>query len=238
MQKITLPAALAAAFLAASVPAAAHEMWLGVQSGRVELLYGHPGDLSLPDKGRLYDLTAIGGGKTTPLRDQAAVTEGRLSAPLPKEAAVIGARLDNGFWVKTAQGYRNTHRLNIPDNLSSMRSEKFAKLLLSGEGATKPLGHRFELVPLADPFRLKPGEPLKVRVEYDGKPQPGAKVEVGDGKTEPETPRVVAADDRGVASVELLPGGTVLLAEYKGPGRLPELGAEDVAAASLTILRP
>lgn len=238
MRKITLPVALAAAVLAGSVPAAAHEMWLAAQSGRVELLYGHPGDLSQPDKGRLYELNALSGGKTAPLRDQAAVANGRLSAPLPKEASVVGARLDNGFWVKTAQGYRNTHRVNIPDNLSSVRSEKFAKLLLSDDGATKPLGHRFELVPQADPFRLKPGEPLKVRVEYEGKPQAGAKVEVSDGKTEPETPRVVAADDRGIVSVELLPGTTVLLAEYKGPGRYPELAAEDVAVASLTIQRP
>lgn len=236
MQNITLPAVLAASLLAASVPAAAHEMWLGVQSGRIELRYGHPGDLSLPDKGRLYELNALAAGRTTALRDQAAVNEGRLSVPLPKETSVVGARLDNGFWVKTAQGYRNTHRLNIPENLGSVRSEKFAKLLLSGDGATRPLGHRFELVPLADPFRLKPGEPLPVRVEYDGKPQPGAKVEMGDGRTEPETPRL-AADDRGIVSIVLPPGEAVLMAEYKGPGRHPDLAAEDVATASLTILR-
>jgi uncharacterized GH25 family protein len=63
---------------------------------------------------------------------------------------------------------------------------KYAKTLLrvgSGKGATKfyqkPLGHRLELVAEADPFSLKPGEALPVRLLFDGKPLAGARVVIG-----------------------------------------------------------
>ncbi|MBA3439949.1 MAG: DUF4198 domain-containing protein, partial [Pyrinomonadaceae bacterium] len=38
------------------------------------------------------------------------------------------------------------------------------------------VGHRLELVPQANPYELKVGDPLKVRVYFDGKPLSGAKI--------------------------------------------------------------
>lgn len=38
------------------------------------------------------------------------------------------------------------------------------------------VGHRLELVPQANPYELKVGEPLKMRVYFEGKPLSGAKV--------------------------------------------------------------
>lgn len=228
-----------AILLAGIAPASAHEMWLGVEAGRVEVRYGHPGDLSLPEKARLYELSATGGsGKAAVPRDRFEVAGGRLSVPLPAGASMVAARYDNGFWVKTADGYRNTSRHNLPDNLSSVWSEKYAKLLLDGAGSTRPAGHRLELVPLTDPYGLKPGEKLRLRVDYAGKPLAGAKVEIGDGKTEADPPLTVTADSRGIVAVDLLPGETVLLVEHQGPGSFPNLADKDQMAAALTIIRP
>lgn len=247
MRKICLPRSnvrihavlWTAALLAGTAPASAHEMWLGVEAGRVEVRYGHPGDLSLPEKARLYDLSMSGGTtKTAVPRDRFAVADGRLSVPLPAGTSMVAARYDNGFWVKTADGYRNTNRGNIPDNLGSVWAEKYAKLLLSGEGSTRPAGHRLELVPLADPYGLKPGEKLRLRVDYAGKPLPGATVEIGDGKTEADPPPKVTADGRGIVAVDLLPGETVLIVEHKGPGSHPKLADKDQMGAALTIIRP
>jgi hypothetical protein len=44
------------------------------------------------------------------------------------------------------------------------------------ENLAKPLGQRFEIVPLQDPTGLKQGERLPVKVFFEGKPVPGAKI--------------------------------------------------------------
>ncbi len=63
---------------------------------------------------------------------------------------------------------------------------KYAKVLLrvgGGGGAaalfSKPLGHRLEIVPEADPRALKPGDALPVRLLFDGRPLAGARLVVG-----------------------------------------------------------
>ncbi len=64
------------------------------------------------------------------------------------------------------------HRL--PMLSKNVRYEKFAKLLLPVDGGNKGhdriLGQRLELVPLNDPFAIKPGDELSFRVLLDGKP--------------------------------------------------------------------
>ncbi len=64
------------------------------------------------------------------------------------------------------------HRL--PMLYKNVRYEKFAKLLLPVDDASKGydriLGQRLELVPLSDPFAVKPGDELAFRVLLDGKP--------------------------------------------------------------------
>lgn len=63
---------------------------------------------------------------------------------------------------------------------------KYAKTLLrvgGGKGAAalyaKPLGHRLEIVPEADPYALNPGDALPVRLLFDGRPLAGARLVVG-----------------------------------------------------------
>ncbi|MBI3446964.1 MAG: DUF4198 domain-containing protein [Magnetospirillum sp.] len=227
--------AMAAVLAAAIHPAQAHDIWLTAGPGRVEVHYGHPADASLPDKARLFELTAIpAGGKAVSLLDQIGTGDGMLTAAAPK-AAVVAARYDNGFWAQTTQGFRNTNRRNLPDALKSMWSQKFAKLLLPGDGVTQVVGHRLEIVPLADPFRLKPGEKLKVRVDYAGKPLAGAEVEIGNGKTKEDKPRKIAVDANGSADVVLAAGQTVLTVVHRVPGSVPDLAAEDMLAATLAF---
>jgi uncharacterized GH25 family protein len=63
---------------------------------------------------------------------------------------------------------------------------KYAKTLLrvgGGKGTVdlyrRPLGHRLEIVPDADPYALRPGEALPVRLLFDGKPLADARLVVG-----------------------------------------------------------
>lgn len=63
---------------------------------------------------------------------------------------------------------------------------KYAKTLLrvgNGSGAAalyrRPLGHRLEIIPEADPFSLKRGEAFPVRLLFEGRPLAGARIVVG-----------------------------------------------------------
>ncbi len=62
------------------------------------------------------------------------------------------------------------------------RYSRYGKTLIrAGDGAeaahvTRPVGLTIELVPLADPTRLKPGDRCRVRLLFEGKPVAGAQV--------------------------------------------------------------
>ncbi len=61
---------------------------------------------------------------------------------------------------------------------------KYAKALLrvgasDDDGWKRVLGHRLEIVPEKNPFRLKAGDPLPVRLLYNGKPLPGVQIAWG-----------------------------------------------------------
>lgn len=55
---------------------------------------------------------------------------------------------------------------------------RYAKLLAGslGAAATHPLGHALEIVPEMDPRQLRSGDPLPVKVLFQGKPLPDAQV--------------------------------------------------------------
>lgn len=214
-------------------PATAHDIWLNGADGAVQVHYGHPGDLTLPDKARLFELNVHAAPGTATLLDDLAVAKHApiLVAPLPAPAHLVAGRFDNGFWTQTPHGMKNTNRRVAPGP-RSIWSMKFAKLLLPGGSAaayTQPLGHRLELVPLDNPFALQPGMTLRLRVLFEDKPLAGAKLELGTQKLE--------SDAKGEASIPVAAGETLLLASHRSSGSLPELAAEDTLAASLVFRR-
>ena len=96
---------------------------------------------------------------------------------------------------------------------------KFAKTLLrvgSGKGAAKlyqkRLAHRLEIVADADPFSLRPGETLPVRLLFDGKPLAGARIVIGSTATATSTQSNmpgVRTDSQGHADLQLDKTGSV-----------------------------
>jgi nickel transport protein len=97
---------------------------------------------------------------------------------------LIAVRYDNGYWIKTADGYRNATNREAPDALESLWSVKFGKALTgSGAPCDKVLGHELEIVPFSDPLTVKPGQKLRLRVLFRGRPLAGGEVERGDGLT-------------------------------------------------------
>lgn len=83
------------------------------------------------------------------------------------------------IWSATPDGYVPGAKADLPPAqaaqvISTGKTEKFAKLLLNPSANDKsfaqPLGQLLEIVPVDNPAGLKPGDELRVKVIYDGKP--------------------------------------------------------------------
>jgi uncharacterized GH25 family protein len=252
--------ALAGVFLAAA-SAGAHDVWItmipeGSGAVRVIVNYGHPDDRPAPNADKLFEFgiaTGNQGWRTLLPGVKSAVQDG-IPVLVTEPLALAGnasiwllqARYDNGYWVKTPQGYRNTSKRQVPDAERSLSSMKFAKALLhTGDGASDVfqtvVGHRLELVPLRNPFALKPKDTLQVRVYFEGKPLAGAGVEIGDGVTprkEEEIPRYKTNSD-GIAEVPIdRPGLQLLVVDHSAPPTHPDLCDSDVSIATLSFMLP
>jgi len=205
--------------------ASAHDLWLTLSGDaaqrRVVINYGHPDDRPPPVADKVIDLVMIRPDGKTSLRDGLSMVQRKgvyviKTRPIDDNgSALLAARYDNGFWAKTTDGtFRNATRRLIPDANESVWSGKFAKAV-TGPNAPWPtvLGHDLELVPLSDPSAVKPGQSLRLRLLFRGKPLPGAEIERGDGATpvpEKDIPRFTT-DAEGVAAVPIMKTGPHLL---------------------------
>jgi len=116
-------------------------------------------------------------------------------------------------------------------------SVKFAKALTGPDAPWQNvLGHDLEIVPLSDPDKVTPGQALRLKVLFRGKPLSGADIERGDGVTpvpEKDIPRF-ATDADGIASVPIVRAGPHLLViDYKvTPSATPDQAASDLFNAT------
>ena len=188
--------------------AEAHDVWITtVQEGaalRAIVHHGHPDDRKMPERDKLFEFNAIGSrrhqqsllsGITRAVQNGMPVLMTEPLTMAEMDSLMVVARYDNGYWVKTSHGHRNTSKLHVPDAEDSLSSMKYAKALIeigseSSALYEKAVGHRFELIPLSNPFSLKPGDALKIRVQFDGKPLAGVSVEIGDGETPMEETQI------------------------------------------------
>lgn len=92
-------------------------------------------------------------------------------------------------------------------------------------------------MPLSDPKKVKPGQTLRLKVLFEGKPLAGAEVERGDGftvVTEKDIPRF-KTDADGIASVPLVKTGPYLLVidHRVSPSATPDQANADMYNATL-----
>ena len=230
--------------------AVAHDLWI-VATGdgpqlRAEMNFGDPGKRDPLILQRLLDLNLVTATGTTLMREgnleprQIGERPVLLSEPFmaPATPAVLTARYDNGYWVKTPGGMRNTSKRLYPGATESLWSTKMAKTLLGPGAYHIVVGHDLELLALDDPFALKSGQPLRVSILLHGMPLTDAEVRVEDGTTlvaDKDVPVYHAGAD-GVASIPIERRGPYVLAvEYRTEGRDPELAASDQYDATLAF---
>jgi uncharacterized GH25 family protein len=229
-----------------SAAANAHDLWLTTTADRplrVLVNYGHPHDRPPPQADKVIELTAISPDRTLSLiADLAPVTSlgapVLASQPIGLASALLAAKYDNGYFVKTPDGYRNTSKRLFPNGADSIWSIKFAKTVL---GPAAPwdhvLGHELEIVPDMNPSSITPGGRLRVRVLFRGHPLANAEIERTDGVTpiaQKDIP-LFTTDRDGVAEIPIETPGPQLLAidHLVNPSVTPELADGDLYNATL-----
>ncbi len=242
-------ALLVAITVLATGRASAHDVWLTLDGDaahrRVLVNYGHPDDRPPAFADKVLDLVAIDAHKAMSLLPGLTALEaGGHQVAASKffrddGRLLLAARYDNGFWTKLADGEtRNVTKRLVDEAGESLWSGKFAKAV-SGPGApfSRVLGHDLELMPLSDPALVKPGETLRLRVLFHGKPLPGAEVERGDGVTavaEQDIPRFTTDTD-GIASVPIVGDGAhLIVVDHRvTPSQTPDQANADLFNATL-----
>jgi uncharacterized GH25 family protein len=238
-----------ASMCAMAASASAHDVWLTIAgeaaSRRAIVNYGHPDDRPPAFAAKVVDLVAINSrGSVSLLKGIAQTTNKGIAVAQTKPFAddgrtLLAVRYDNGFWIKTADGpYRNATRRLVPDAADSIWSVKFAKALTGPDAPwEKVLGHVLEIVPLSDPAKARPGQTLRLKVLFQGKPLSGGDVERGDSVTavaEKDIPRFTT-DAEGIATIPIVKAGQHLLViDHKvSPSATPDQANTDRFNATL-----
>ena len=78
------------------------------------------------------------------------------------------------FWTVTTHGGKAVSKKGLTGVIKSGKYEKFSKTLLpvggKTEGFDRVVGQQLEIMPVTDPATLHPGDEMKVRVLFEGKP--------------------------------------------------------------------
>ena len=252
MKRLALLLGLAVFAGWAANAARAHDLVLLPQGdGAVVIRFGHPGEYEPADLPRLVRLDAYPEGQARavslleakPMRTGVDWLEENLSQCTGGHAVgMVTGEYDNGYWISVAPGkYFNTSRVVLPAGKDAGHYLKFGKGLFPavGEDFNRVVGQQLEIIPQRDPFKVKPGEKLPVKVIFEGKPLAGAGVEIGDGKTrmkEEDIPRY-QTDRDGVVELPISHGGLQLIAiDHQTAPLHPDLCNHDDYSASLAFL--
>lgn len=251
---VRLIAASLAAVLAAGLPAAAHEFI--AKPGATEAAAGATVPVQVVSSHVFMtseelepagDVAAwvVNGADWTPISlsaDAASFTyNGTATAPGAGGFVIAGLRKAQ-IWSLTPEGLKQGTPAQLPGARRPMKIEKFSKALVNGgagdETWRRPLGTRLEVVPLANPGTVRPGEDLRVQILFDGKPLSTRVYATYDGFT--DTPNSYAyftetADD-GTAKVRITrPGLWMVRVEQ----RMEEKAADhdQYMARAVTVFR-
>ena len=234
-------AATLIAGVAASTGAQAHGIWFAQRSTQLALIYGVGAD----------DLDAV---KRLPLIKSVAAYDAnwnaisaqlRAAGPLllvdtDSSPTVVAARLDNGTWSKTPDGeWHKKGKDQLPNAVISEKTIKYA-VVIRGPLSTPlpPLpDHTLQVIPVESNLPALLGQPLKLKVLFNGKPVAGALVK-NDYVNDPDNVGVKTAADGSVTILVRNQGLNVVVAVYDGPSDEPTKSNKIEHLATLSFVLP
>jgi nickel transport protein len=185
--------------------ARAHDRWIEPAGDGYVLRSGHRGREARPIDAATVKALRCLAGAGAPRDVRAAATFAPVEVRIAARCAVVSAASDLGFSVLTPDGEKHLPRTQAPDAVKSWRSRQYAKWVdARSPAAATAVGDELELVPATPLGRLKVGDTYTLRVLLDGKPAPGAVLDIADrvlGETDREGLFRMRVEGPGVQSV-------------------------------------
>lgn len=196
-----------------AAPAQAHDLWLEKTGQQFTLYQGHRHSRHAGAETLAYGHSFVAHARCFDERGGQRPLTVTATAPWSASGDCTALQVDasSGYWSKTPWETINVPKPEAPGALKSWRSKDTLKRLERWRPAfAQPFGSGLEILPTIDPFVLKPGDKLVVRVVRDGQPVAGAPVAYhGDprGETDPAGRIAIRLRHAGIqlisASVEL-----------------------------------
>lgn len=229
------------ASLAAATAAQAHAIWFAERATQLALIYGVGADdldivKRLPLVQGVAGYDADGQPVTASVRAAGPIAVVDADAPI----AAVTAWMDYGVWSKTPDGtWHKKGRDEVPDAVVSERTMKYAVHLKGVPTKPVPLfpGQALQIVPADATFPQKSGEPIKLRVLYQGKPAAGVLV-LHDYVNDPDHPPVKTAADGTVTINVRNQGLNVIAAIHLVPSDQPAKYDKVEHRATLSFVLP
>jgi uncharacterized protein DUF4198 len=232
-------AAIAAATVALAASAAdAHAIWFAQRSKQLAFIYGVGAD-DLDSVKRLPLVRTVAGydAQYKPVPTKLRVAGPMVMVDSDSPTTVVTAVMFNGIWSKTPDGeWVKKGKDEVPNAVISEKNFKYAVYLNGALGAPLPAfpDQVVQIVPV-DKIPEKMGEPLKVRVLFQGKPVAGARV-IADLVNDPDAERIVTGAD-GIATIRVRNQGlNVVNAVYDGPSDEPAKASKMEHEATLAFV--
>jgi len=187
----------------------AHDFWIDQKGKEFLLIYGHGDQREDFDFSKVKTVKAFGRGGREIEVHRERKEKGLLLQPV-EPASWIGVEIDNGYWSKTIYGWKNLPKRKASRVVEANRSFVYAKALMTwSDDWQNPVNMtRLDIVLLRNPFELKPGDRLPIRVFYDGKPIAGVEVEDRDDEV------VSTTDKEGMAGVRITKGQQLIAVSH------------------------
>jgi uncharacterized GH25 family protein len=238
--KLALVAGLVAGMGAAGV-AQAHGIWFAERSNQLALIYGlGADDLDvIKREPKVKSVTAYDEqGKEVPT--QLTASGPLLVVDTGHQPAVVAGVMDNGLWSKTPDGkWLNKGKDEVPNATESLHTYKYAVHLRRPLHGPIPIlaGQKLQIVPVGAQWPDRMGQPLRLRVLYDGKPVRGAQVQP-DLVNDPDSKPLKTAADGTVTIKVRNQGLNVIVAKLDSAAAEPAKAASDESEATLSFVLP
>ena len=159
----------------------AHHLWVFEENGRYVAARGHIAErLDAYDPSCVRQISAQSSDGTA-LSITRTNEKERVVFTTREKPAMVAVTSEWGARVNTKQGKKLMNRKEAEAKgltvISTFSTTQYSKTLFEPSAiSTRPLGLKFELVPLADPKTLAPGTPIACKLLFEGKPLAGISI--------------------------------------------------------------
>ncbi|MBI4378471.1 MAG: DUF4198 domain-containing protein [Nitrospinae bacterium] len=189
----------------------AHDYWIERKGRKFVVVYGHGNKREEFDSSKVKSVNAFDfQGKEIDITKEG--WRDGLLLKTSEQPSLIFLEVDDGYWSKTIYGWKNLPKRNARRVVESVRSLYYSKAIISWSDMTQGLNinARLDIIPIKNPFSMKVGDTLRLKVLYNKRPLAGIDVEENHEKAG-------TTDREGAAEIQLSKGNHVITVRYKEP---------------------